>query len=148
MALALLAIASIAWPGYVIDTSRSIMDTAFYLKLTLTIPLLLAFWFCEAQYGRERRLEEEYAFKANISISLVPFQELISKLVRKEDPKEIDKYSAFVIDSVNKVFSSPTEKIFEKDEKKAEINNQEGLSVDILKKVVSTIEPLLKAIVK
>lgn len=137
--LILCAIVSIGWPGYVI-THSSVMNTAFYLKLSLSIPILLLFWFCEAQYARERRLEEEYAFKANISISLVPYQDLISKLVSQDKPEEMQKYTAFIIDSVNKVFSSPLDRIFAKDKK------QEELSEEVIKKVLSLTDPLLKFI--
>ena len=44
-------------------------DFAFRIKLSLTIPLGFAITFCTIQYSRERRLEEEYAFKASISRS-------------------------------------------------------------------------------
>ena len=63
------------------------------------------------QYARERRLEEEYAFKSNISISLDPYQKLVAGLVDKAKPEELAKYTAFVIDSANRVFTSPSENL-------------------------------------
>src|SRR5438874_3995807 len=35
-------------------------NAAFYLKLSISVPLIYAIAFCNVQYSRERRLEEEY----------------------------------------------------------------------------------------
>jgi chromosome segregation ATPase len=72
VALAGFVLLSIGLSFFVITTTKDI-NHAFYLKLSLSLPLIYAITFCTVQYGRERRLEEEYAFKANISISLVPY---------------------------------------------------------------------------
>ena len=56
-------------------------NAAFFLKLSISIPLIYGIAFCNVQYARERRLEEEYAFKSNISISLDPYQKLVGGLV-------------------------------------------------------------------
>jgi hypothetical protein len=92
-------------------------------------------------------LEEEYAFKSNISISLIPYQELVEKLVDKQQPQEKEKYTTFIIDAIAKVFTSPTDKIF---------GNEEGPKIDIdsalkqLNKAIETIvkplEPIFKAL--
>ncbi len=85
-----------------------VYNAAFYLKLSISLPLIYGIAFCSVQYSRERRLEEEYAFKSNISISLDPYQRLVGELVDKAKPEELAKYTAFIIDSVNRVFTSPT----------------------------------------
>ena len=87
---------------------------AFYIKLSGSLPLIYAIWFCSVQYSRERRLEEEYAFKSSISISLDPYRELVEKLVVKDKPEELAKYTAFIIESVSRVFTSPTETAFDR----------------------------------
>lgn len=92
------------------------LGVAFYLKLSLTIPLLFAISFSTIQYSRERRLEEEYAFKSNISISLIPYQELVEKLIDENDPEQRKEYANFIISTINKIFTSPTDEIF-KDKK-------------------------------
>ncbi len=86
---------------------------AFYIKLSVSLPIIYAIWFCSVQYSRERRLEEEYAFKSSISISLDPYRDLVEKLVVKDKPEELAKYTAFVIDSIGRVFTSPTETAFD-----------------------------------
>jgi hypothetical protein len=86
-------------------------NAAFYLKLAISIPIIYAIHFCSTQYSKERQLEEEYAFKGNISVSLEPYRELVEKLIQKDDPAEASKYSDFVISSIEKVFTSPTQQI-------------------------------------
>lgn len=88
-------------------------NAAFYLKLSISIPLAYAIAFCSIQYSRERRLEEEYAFKSNVSISLDPYQRLVAQLINKDKPEEVAKHADFVIDSVSRVFTSPTENVFD-----------------------------------
>jgi hypothetical protein len=85
----------------------------FYLKLSISLPIIYAITFCSLQYSRERRLEEEYAFKSTISISLEPYQKLVEGLVNKQSPDELAKYTAFIIESVARVFTSPTGLIFD-----------------------------------
>ncbi|MBI5083132.1 MAG: hypothetical protein HZB13_00835 [Acidobacteria bacterium] len=86
---------------------------AFYLKLSVSLPIIYAIWFCSVQYSRERRLEEEYAFKSNISISLEPYRELVERLISKDQPEELAKYTTFIIESVGRVFTSPTDTAFD-----------------------------------
>jgi hypothetical protein len=117
-------------------------NAAFFLKLSISIPLIYGIAFCNVQYARERRLEEEYAFKSNISISLDPYQKLVAGLVDKTKPEELAKYTAFVIDSVNRVFTSPTEKIFED-------HSSDNTSAEkLIKALGSFVEPLIKALKK
>ncbi len=87
-------------------------DIALALKVLTGIPLAFVIWFCSMQYGRERRLEEEYAFKSNISISLVPYKDLVQEFVTDGNSQ---KFFDFLIQSVSEVFVSPTEKVFQKD---------------------------------
>lgn len=100
------------------------MGVAFYLKLSLSIPLLFAISFSTIQYSRERRLEEEYAFKSNISISLIPYQELVEKLVDVKDPEQRKEYANFIISTINKIFTSPTDEIFKDKKSKGMIDEK------------------------
>lgn len=138
-ALAGLVVASIGLSLYVIHTTNSI-DAAFFLKLSMSLPLIYAIAFCTIQYSRERKLEEEYAFESNISISLVPYQELVEKIVAKEQPEERQRYAAFIIDAITKVFTSPTEMVFESPEK------HKGLSEKAVKQLATLIEPIVKGL--
>lgn len=116
-----------------------VYNAAFYLKLSISIPLIYAIAFCNLQYSRERRLEEEYAFKSNISVSLEPYQKLVEKLIDKTRPEELSKYTAFIIDSVARVYTSPTGEIFETPSDK---NSAEKL----IKSLGEFIEPIIKGL--
>lgn len=113
-------------------------DIAFYLKLSVSLPLIYAIAFSTVQYSRERKLEEEYAFKSNISISLDPYQTLVSRLLKPDDAAEQAKFTAFIIDSISKVFASPTERIFDGATKDANPKN--------LEKAIKVLGDLLRAI--
>jgi hypothetical protein len=120
-----------------------VYNAAFYLKLSISLPIIYAVAFCSLQYSRERRLEEEYAFKSSISISLDPYQRLVKQLVDQDKPEELAKYTQFVIDSVNRVFTSPTERIFD------EHHHEKGTSPEkLLKGLREFLEPLLSVIKK
>jgi hypothetical protein len=116
---------------------------AIYFKITLSLPFLAGVAFCGWQYTRERRLEEEYAFKSNISISLKPYQQLVDELVDKDNSEERAKYTAFIISSINKVFTSPTGLVF--DEK--EVMPTDAVK-ELLKTTISGATDIIKAKVK
>jgi hypothetical protein len=80
-----------------------------YLKLGLLLPLGALVWVCFAQYSHERRLEEAYAFKSNISLSLVPYKDLVATAFGSEDEASKSKYAQFLVDSVGKVFTPPAD---------------------------------------
>ena len=97
--------------------SYSAHSFAFWIKLSLTVPLGFAITFCTVQYSRERRLEEEYAFKSSISVSLNPYRDLVHSILEKDGQVDQSKYTDFVIGSVTNVFTSPTDRVFENDKK-------------------------------
>jgi len=141
-AIAAVLFITILWSVWLIFTTTNI-NNVFYLKLTIAAPLFYALGFCTLQYSHERRLEEEYAFKSNISISLIPYQELVEKLVG-DDPEEKKKYTAFIIDSISKVYTSPTDKVFDhKKQKKHNGFDKEGLKQ--LKPLIDFITSTAKA---
>ncbi len=55
-------------------------------------------------------------WELNISISLIPYQELVEKLVDENDAEQRKEYASFIISTINKIFTSPTDEIF-KDKK-------------------------------
>ncbi|MEO8737873.1 MAG: hypothetical protein ABI380_15205 [Edaphobacter sp.] len=114
-------------------------SASFWIKLSMNIPLGFLISFCTLQYNRERRLEEEYAFKASISISLNPYRELIYSIIEKDGNLKDGTYTQFVVDSVRNVFTSPTEKIFDSPKK------FEGVSEKSLKATAELIGTAVKA---
>jgi hypothetical protein len=112
---------------------------AFWVKLSITIPLGFAISFCAVQYGRERRLEEEYAFKSSISVSLNPYRDLVLSILEKNGNLDQGKYTEFVIESVKNVFTPPTERVFDAQKKDT------GLTQKTFKQVAEVIGAGIKA---
>lgn len=90
------------------------------------------------QYSHERKLEEEYAFKSNISISLVPYKELIEKVMINE-PQEKVKFTAFLIEAVDRVFTPPIDRVFEHGETPPIVVKNGKISLDSLVKLIQQI---------
>jgi hypothetical protein len=116
----------------------SVNNFAFWVKLSLTVPLGFAITFCTVQYGRERRLEEEYAFKSSVSVSLNPYRDLVHSILEKDGQVDQSKYTDFVINSVTSVFTPPTEKVFDGDKK-------EGFTAKTFKQTAEIIGAAVKA---
>lgn len=143
-ALGALVLASWAVSIFVITTTVN-FDVAFFGKLSMTIPLIYAIFFCTVQYGRERKLEEEYAFKSNISISLIPYQELVEKLVDNKQEGERQKFTAFIIDAITKVYTSPTDKVFDTEHKSKTEGIEPSKQLEkILKSVIDPLKPIFE----
>lgn len=122
-------------------------DASFYLKLSISFPLVYAIHFCSAEYSKERKLEEEYAFKGNISISLEPYRELVEKMIDKNDTAEAAKYSDFVISSIDKVFTSPTSNVFGSKETRAAADEIADTSKG-LTKILGSVNELVESLAK
>jgi hypothetical protein len=137
-AIVVCVILAIGLPVFVIYTS-STHDFIFFLKLSMSIPIIYALSFCTLQYSRERKLEEEYAFKASISISLEPYKDLVSKLINPAEQTEREKFATFIIESVSKVFTSPTDKVFDAGERKHGFLRRRDLKD--LTEIIKTLKP-------
>jgi|SRR5882762_1815826 len=111
---------------------------AFWVKLSLTVPLGFAITFCTVQYGRERRLEEEYAFKSSVSVSLNPYRDLVHSILEKDGQVDQSKYTDFVIGSVTNVFTPPTDKVFDS-------NKESGFTQKTFKQTAEIIGAAVKA---
>jgi hypothetical protein len=90
------------------------------------------------QYSHERKLEEEYAFKSNISISLIPYKQLIEETMINE-PQEKAKFTAFLIEAVNRVFTPPIDRVFEDREGQPIVLKNGKISLDSLIKLIQQV---------
>ena len=92
----------------------SVNNFASWVKLCVwTVPLGFAITFCTVQY-RQRRLEEEYAFKSSVSVSLNPYRDLVHSILEKDGRvRDQSKYTDFVIGSVAGAIAPPTDKVFD-----------------------------------
>lgn len=77
------------------------MDSAFYLKLFISIPLLFLDWFIIRQYNQRKDLAEKYAFKSVLSLSLLAYNEMMV------DHKDNKISLEFISSTVEKIYQSP-----------------------------------------
>lgn len=77
------------------------LTAVVFVKVFLTVPILLLDWFMVRQYNIRRELMEKYTFKSLVSISLVHYNELIKQHIENEEA------SAFIISAIEKIYSSP-----------------------------------------
>jgi hypothetical protein len=88
------------------DLSDSIR---LYLRLGVAPPFVFALWFCAVQYGRERKLEEEYSFKGRMWEAIEHFGEIYSRTLGAvgSTPQASESVGAFVTAAAQQVFISP-----------------------------------------
>lgn len=103
-ALSVGSLAFSVWWGIFLAGEAQTLDAIFWVKLGATLPLLAVVVFCLTQYGRERRAEEQYAFKSALSLSLVPYKELIEGVGAEDLSPE---YAKFLVETVAKIYSPP-----------------------------------------
>jgi len=82
----------------------------FLLKISIAFPLLYWLIFSTRQYSKSKRLEEEYAFRSAISLSLEAYRDLVKK--EAGEPTKADVIP-FVTEAVSKIFASPSVTISE-----------------------------------
>jgi hypothetical protein len=77
------------------------LDSAFYIKLFISIPLIFLDWFFIHQYNTRKDLIEKYSFKSVLALSLLAYNEMI--LENYENKNSID----FISKTVDKIYESP-----------------------------------------
>lgn len=117
--IVLLLLANAVLIAYLLIDSTTSADISWKWianKLALAIPLIYVVRFCAIQHSRDRKLEEEYAFKGSISLSLEAYRGLVERIVSNPEAAKNRRYVSFLVSSISKIFSSPTVKVFhEKD---------------------------------
>ncbi len=83
------------------------LNTLFWLRLTMTTPLIFGIGFSTTQYVKERYFLEKYSFKATIGFSLQSYTKLLAD--RFTEPDEKKEILGFVIRSIEKVYHDPQE---------------------------------------
>jgi hypothetical protein len=133
--------------GYLI-WGRPTYNAAFFLKLGFTLPIIYAVHFCSTQYSKERQLEEEYAFKGNISISLEPYRELVEKMVDKGNTADATKYLDFVLTSIDRVFTPPATSSNSSRERAHDLAEEAGAASTGLSKILGAVTDLVQSVAK
>jgi len=97
---------------YDITTSGATIETNF-AKITLIIPISIAVWFSVSNYRRQKKLMEEYEFKARMALSLTGFREILRE-EQIDDESEI--VAEFVRDTMGQIYTIPQKNVLNIDE--------------------------------
>ncbi|MDP2311713.1 MAG: hypothetical protein Q8P41_02320 [Pseudomonadota bacterium] len=110
------------------------------IKVTVLLPLVVLDIFIANQYNHRRSLIEEYAFKAAISLSLIPYKNLV------RDQAADASALQFVLASVEKIYANPSDAATRsgpatKDVRRAMKTLQDLGIVDLAKSVAEKAKP-------
>jgi len=100
--VALLAVAG--WIIWIVH-AKGILSYEFLVKLSISIPLIFWLTFSTRQYTKSKRLEEEYAFKSAVSLSLEAYRDLLKKEAGESTKADV---IPLITEAVGKIFSSPS----------------------------------------
>lgn len=121
---------------------ENLANQPLYVRFGFLLPVFYILGFVTKQYSNNRRLEEVYAMKSNISLSLSAYQQVIKELIMDESlQKNDDKNQCvdFMVDSIKNIFASPLK------ENKKDIDDEIKHSHNILKDCSAMVSTSLKA---
>lgn len=111
-----------------------VLSHVFLLKFSVSLPVIYWLIFSTRQYTKNKRLEEEYAFKSAISLSLEAYRDLIKKESGEPTKQEV---VPFITKAVEKIFSSPSVSISKHPHKE-----DSDLTESILDKLLQLVEKI------
>lgn len=86
----------------------ALLRWGFAARLPIAAPIIFYLAFVSSQYSRDKRLLEEYSFKASIARSFEAYR----KVVHEEIPEdEKSKKTSFVVETIQSIYSSPMKNI-------------------------------------
>lgn len=97
--------------------SSNVNIALLMLKISMLAPIAYAIYFVTKRYTQERQLTEEYAFKSTVSLSMNAFNDLLKKY---QNDGISEKQLELMINTIDNLFKSPTDKVFKKDTTKEE----------------------------
>lgn len=91
------------------------------VRVLVTVPLFYIVKFCADGYRKERSLEEEYAFKSSVSLSLAGYQKLLKdELPDGSNQQVID----FITRSVSSIYTPPRKENNKKSKEKKDFMDE------------------------
>ena len=135
VALLLSVIGIATWQILAEDT---LFQLSFLIRIPIITPVLYFLIFVAKQYGRDRKLLDEYTFKASVARSFEAYR----KLLREEDESpESDKQKIeFIIETIRNIYSSPMDNIREDGEN----SKDDEIGLGTLSKITNIIKGLIK----
>lgn len=130
-----IVLSSIAsWLAWMVH-SKGILSYEFLIKTSVSFPIIYLLTLSTRQYTKSKRLEEEYAFKSAISLSLEAYRDLIKK--ESGEPTKGDVIP-LITDAVGKIFSSPSAIISQQPDE------EKGIEMGMLEKAADIFKKFIK----
>lgn len=129
---------SLAWVIIVFTCLAVHTDNAWInllINLLKTTPIFILLGFVFRQYNKERNLQEEYAFKSSVAMTLTAYSDMLSKA----DAEDNESRQLMLLKSIEMVYSQP--KIYPENNNKIFSFNTKDLN-----ETVSTLTDALKNI--
>lgn len=82
--------------------------TLLAARSLFAVPVTFLIGFCAKQYSKERRSEEEYAFKSAISVSLESYRDLLIRMKQDGHTVEVE----FVKELLAEIFDNPVKRMY------------------------------------
>ncbi len=120
-----------------------LLEYGFLVKIALTSPVIYFITFLANQYSREKKLLEEYRFKATIALSFEAYRKLLREEVAAlqiNDEKKQERVLDFIVESVSNIYSSPMKNISEnKHSKKDTVDEVNASQISTIREIVTEI---------
>ena len=103
IAIPIMTLLTLAWIFLIFYCFPSDIDTEWLSTLInsiKTLPAILLFFFVIKQYTKERNLQEEYAFKATVAMTLKAYADQIHGETDGDRRK-------MLLDAIDKIYSAP-----------------------------------------
>ena len=135
LGLSAVALFAVAWWFVWVVHAKGELSYEFLIKLSVSFPIIFWLAFSSSQYSKAKRLEEEYAFKSAISLSLEAYRDLIKKESNESTKAEV---IPFITGAVSQIFSSPTITIADHPDK------EDNIEMGVLEKVTEMLKKFIK----
>ncbi|WEL18628.1 hypothetical protein SVXHr_2480 [Halorhabdus sp. SVX81] len=105
-----------------------------FSKVALLLPVSVAVWFTVSNYSRQKRLMEEYEFKARMALSLEGFLGVLEERLNVDSEEE---KLEFFLNTVENIYSNPQKNIRNdaNSDDVSPVSNGNPSTVELLKKI-------------
>lgn len=131
-----ISVIGLMYIAFILTKNFTALSPSFWFKLSISFPLIYWLLFSAREFTKSKRLEEEYAFKSAISLSLEAYRDLI----KNESSLATHVHVVpFITDAVSKIFSSPSQTISKYPNK-----DDDDISITLMERAAKVFRSFIK----
>lgn len=134
----ILAIAVIGVAAWQVYAEKTLLEFSFLVRLPIISPVIYYLVFVHSQYSRDKRLFEEYDYKASIAASFEAYRKVIKEELY--DSEGLSKKTDFILGTIRDTYSSPMKNILNQ-ESKGEESDKTG-EFNLLERTLEVLNKL------